>query len=135
MHLLIEFWECDRKVLDSTTVIAKVMRRAARAAKAKPVSATYRHFDPHGVSGVMVVEESHLSVHTWPESGYAAVDIFTCGTTCKPSMAVEVFAKGLKALAFEVREFTRGLPEGIREVERPQEDGDAEDQRPISVAV
>lgn len=134
-HLLIELWECDRKALDSITVVAKVMRKAARAAKARPVNAAYRHFDPQGVSGVMVVEESHLSVHTWPESGYAAIDIFTCGTTCKPSSAVEVFTKGFKALACEVREFVRGLPEGIREVERPQEDGDAEDQEPVSAAV
>jgi S-adenosylmethionine decarboxylase len=134
-HLLIELWECDRKALDSTTVVAKVMRKAARVAKAKPINAAYRHFDPQGVSGVMVVQESHLSVHTWPESGYAAIDIFTCGTTCKPSRAVEVFVKGFEALACEVREFTRGLPEGIREVGRPQEDGDAEGREPVSVAV
>lgn len=115
-HLLIELWECDRKFLDSTTVVSQVMRKAAAAAKARPISASYRHFDPQGVSGVMVIQESHLSVHTWPESGYAAIDVFTCGTMCKPSMAIDVFVRGFKALAFEVREFQRGLPEGIVEV-------------------
>jgi len=121
-HFLIELWECNRKSLDSTKVVAEVMQKAARAAKAKPVNAVYRHFDPQGVSGVMVVEESHLSIHTWPESGYAAIDIFTCGTKCKPSRAVEVFGQSFGAVACEVREFVRGLPEGIQEVERPREE-------------
>ena len=72
------------------------MRAAAEAAGATVVADVFHRYRPQGVTGVVVIEESHLSVHTWPEHGYAAVDFYTCGG-CKPELAAEVLAKGVEA--------------------------------------
>ncbi|RMH41726.1 MAG: adenosylmethionine decarboxylase, partial [Deltaproteobacteria bacterium] len=78
-HVLAEYHGCDPAVLDDRGTIEPLMRRAAQAAGATVVGSMFHEFAPQGVSGVVVVEESHLSIHTWPEYGYAAVDFFTCG--------------------------------------------------------
>ncbi len=70
---------------------------------------SFHHFNPQGVSGVVVIAESHLSIHTWPEYGYAAADIFTCGTTVEPEKAVEVLIEKLGAKNHSVMEIQRGL--------------------------
>lgn len=111
-HILLELWGCDERILDNPSAIASVLGKAAKAAKARPIASVCRHFDPQGVSGFLMVQESHFSIHTWPEEGYAAVDAFTCGYRCDPSMAIEVFRSGLKAESVEVREIERGVPVG-----------------------
>ena len=78
-HLLVEYWGCVRDVLDDRFLLEASLQRAAIASNATIVSVVFHQFNPHGVSGVVVVEESHLSIHTWPEQGYAAVDFYTCG--------------------------------------------------------
>ena len=83
------------------------MRRAAIAAEASIVQTAFHNFTPHGVSGVVVVQESHLSIHTWPEYGYAAVDFYTCGD-CLPDAAHRVIYEGLRADHFELIEVQRG---------------------------
>lgn len=110
-----ELWGCDPKALDSTRVVFDVLRKAAKASKASPIHSACRHFDPQGVTGIMMVQESHFSVHTWPEAGYAAVDAFTCGTKCDPLRAVEVFKEGLRADSVEVMEIVRGVRESAQE--------------------
>lgn len=114
-HVMLELWGCDERLLDIPSHISKLMRKAATASKAKPVASVCRHFDPQGVSGIMMVQESHFAIHTWPEHGYAAIDAFTCGERCDPMKAVEVFKKGLKAQDVEVREITRGVREGAQD--------------------
>lgn len=88
------------------------MCAAASAANATIVSSQFHHFGPQGVSGVLVLAESHLSVHTWPEHRYAAVDIYTCGLDCKPELAHELLAKALGAASVEVLEVKRGREAG-----------------------
>ena len=84
------------------------MRSAAEAAGATIVTATFHRFAPQGVSGVVVIAESHLSIHTWPEYGYAAVDFYTCGV-CRPEHAHELMREALGAERSEVMTIRRGL--------------------------
>lgn len=83
-HLLVELHGCDPEALKSIDLIREAMVSAAREANATIVGVSFHEFSPFGVSGVVVIAESHLTIHTWPEYRYAAVDIFTCGDTLKP---------------------------------------------------
>lgn len=107
-HLLVEYHGCDTAVLNHVVRIENAMRAAADAAGATVVTSTFHRFSPQGVSGVVVVEESHLSIHTWPECGYAAVDFYTCGD-CEPVMAHEYLARALGAQRSEVITVRRGM--------------------------
>lgn len=78
-HILVEFMRCDPNIMNDVSGIERDMVEAARKAGATVINSTFHHFSPYGVSGVVVIEESHLAIHTWPEYGYAAVDLFTCG--------------------------------------------------------
>ena len=112
-HLLLELHGCDPVALDDLAVVERLLREAAEAAGATVVQALLHRFAPQGVSGVVVVEESHLSVHTWPEVGYAAVDFYTCGD-CVPELAVDVMRAGLAAQRYEVMAIERGTTGGAR---------------------
>lgn len=114
-HLLIEFYDCDQKVLNDEKFVEKLFIKAALEAKATVVEQVFHKFSPHGVSGVVVISESHLAVHTWPEYGYAAVDVFTCGTEIDPWIAQQVIREGLKAgnsTALEMKRGSLQLPDG-----------------------
>jgi S-adenosylmethionine decarboxylase len=114
-HLLVEFYDCDKKVLNDEKFIERLFVNAAKAAKATVVEHVFHKFSPHGVSGVVVISESHLAVHTWPEYNYAAVDIFTCGTEIDPWIAQQVIKEGLKSASSTALEMKRGslqLPQG-----------------------
>lgn len=78
-HILVEFMGCDPHVMNDVSSIERDMVGAAQKAGATVINSTFHHFSPYGVSGVVVIQESHLAIHTWPEYGYAAVDLFTCG--------------------------------------------------------
>lgn len=97
-HILVEYHECNPELLNDVVFIEKSMVNAAKAAEATVINSTFHHFSPFGVSGVVVIQESHLAIHTWPEYGYAAVDIFTCGETVDPwishNFLKEVFESG-----------------------------------------
>jgi S-adenosylmethionine decarboxylase proenzyme len=84
------------------------MNQAAVHAGAKVVASAFHTFNPHGVSGVIVIAESHLSIHTWPEYGYAAVDIFTCGDIVNPWKAFEFLKDSLNSAHFSTMEMKRG---------------------------
>jgi S-adenosylmethionine decarboxylase proenzyme len=78
-QIILELYQCNAQKLRDPAFIEKEMRQAATAMGATIVTSAFHHFSPNGVSGVVVIQESHLTIHTWPEHGYAAVDIFTCG--------------------------------------------------------
>lgn len=81
---LLELYGCDPAVLATPHRVREIMLEACRLARATIVTDTFHAFSPHGVSGVVVIAESHVAIHTWPEHGYAAVDVFTCGKTIQP---------------------------------------------------
>lgn len=78
-HILVEFMGCIPEVMNDVSMIEEAMVTGAEIAGATVINSTFHHFSPYGVSGVVVIQESHLAIHTWPEYGYAAVDLFTCG--------------------------------------------------------
>jgi len=86
-QIIAEFYDCNRASLNDVDFIRAAMLYAAEKAGAMIVTETFHHFSPHGVSGAVIIAESHLSIHTWPEYGYAAVDLFTCGDTVSSETA------------------------------------------------
>ena len=107
-HLLADFHGVPAACLGDVAAIEALLRAAAAAAGATPVAGHFHPFGPGlGVTGVLLLQESHLSIHTWPEHGFAAVDVFMCGSA-RPEKAVEAIAGGLAASSVEVREIARG---------------------------
>ena len=85
------------------------MLAAASEAKATVLGESFHQFSPQGVSGVVIIAESHLFIHTWPECGYAAVDIFTCGNFVQPEKAAQKIIRGLGAKNPSILEIRRGI--------------------------
>jgi len=108
-HLLLELKDCDKEVINDLAYLRDALLEAADRSGATVLGDSFHPFVPHGVSGVVVIAESHISVHTWPEFDYAAVDIFTCGSSVKPEVAAEVIIEKLKAGNHSVVEVQRGL--------------------------
>lgn len=110
-HLIVEVFEADPRLLDDAHALEQLLLQAARAANATVIQSVFHHFSPYGVSGVVVIAESHLTIHTWPEYGYAAIDIFTCGSKMDVEAAVAVIAGGLGGRIMQI-EISRG--QGLR---------------------
>ena len=108
-HCIIEYYGCPAAVLNDVGAIEEAMVGAARAMKATVVGHEFHHFSPHGVSGMVIISESHLSIHTWPEFGYAAVDVFTCGEVIEPWRAHKLLCEALGAERDSVMELRRGV--------------------------
>lgn len=108
-HLLAEFTDCDPDRLSDLGHIRASMLAAAEAAGATVVGHNFHPFSPWGVSGVVIISESHLAIHTWPEHRYAAVDLFTCGGSVDPWKAYEVVKEALGAEHGSAVTLERGL--------------------------
>ena len=108
-HVLVEFYGCNREKLNDLKFVDDAMTRAAEHAGATVVDDVFHKFNPHGVSGVVVIAESHLAIHTWPEYGYAAVDLFTCGETVDPWDAFFFLNKEFEAESNTTMELKRGM--------------------------
>lgn len=108
-HIILELFGCDVKALDDLKGIAETMRKSAEEAGARIVGEAFHKFNPQGVSGVVIIAESHISIHTWPEFGYAAVDIFTCSTNVNPSKAYKRIIEYFKPKTMSLMEVKRGL--------------------------
>jgi S-adenosylmethionine decarboxylase proenzyme len=107
-HLIVEYYDCPANILDSLSLIESHLQQAAIASGATIRSVNFHKFSPLGVSGVVIIEESHLTIHTWPDLGYAAVDIFTCGDLIDPWKAHESLKVNLEAAETHVKELIRG---------------------------
>ena len=108
-HLLVELQDCNREVLNNLSFLRDAMVAAAIDSGALVLGESFHHFSPQGVSGVVIIAESHLSIHTWPEYGYAAVDIFSCGTAVKPQKAADTLVGKLEAKNHSLQEIQRGI--------------------------
>jgi S-adenosylmethionine decarboxylase len=107
LHLIVELWDCEA-ITDAVSV-DQTLRLAAEKASATILHSHMHSFSPSGgVSGVVLLAESHISIHTWPERSYAAVDIFMCGK-CDPYLAIPSIQSGLKADKIAVEEIRRGI--------------------------
>lgn len=108
-QLVIELYGCDNNIINDINLIERIMIDAAKKAKATVVDYRFHKFSPHGVSGAIIIAESHMAIHTWPEYGYCAVDIFTCGDLTDNPAALELMKNELKADYYSVIEMKRGI--------------------------
>jgi len=104
----VEFYGCSSRIIDSAELVEKMLLDAASLINLTVVNTTIHHFSPIGVSGVIVIEESHIAVHTWPEYDYVAIDFFTCNQTYEIAKAIDFLFNKLEATAKEVVHLKRG---------------------------
>ena len=108
-HLLLELKDCNREALNDIDFLRDTMLAAANECGATVLGESFHQFSPQGVSGTVVIAESHLFIHTWPEYGYAAADIFTCGTSVQPEKAARTLVRKLGSQNHSTVEVRRGI--------------------------
>ncbi|NLC62501.1 MAG: S-adenosylmethionine decarboxylase proenzyme [Thermoanaerobacterales bacterium] len=108
-HILAEIYNCNPKILNDKESIEQILVNAALVAGAEVREVAFHKFSPQGGSGVVVISESHLAIHTWPEFGYAAVDVFTCGERVNPWDACNYISKEFNAKHMTASEVKRGI--------------------------
>ena len=116
-HILVEFLGCEPEKLNDVTYIETSMLEAAEKSGATVINSTFHHFSPFGVSGVIVIQESHLAIHTWPEYQYAALDLFTCGEEVDPWISLEYLNKKLSATNYSALDLRRGSLNMLRRID------------------
>ncbi len=110
-HVLAEIYECSFDILNDREKVETIMVNAALESGAEVREVVFHKFSPQGVSGVVVISESHLAIHTWPELGYAAVDVFTCGDRVNPWDACNYVTEKFQAGHMTATEMKRGMVE------------------------
>lgn len=108
-HVLIEMYGCDQVALEATKTVGTAMIDAAKASRATVVTDSFHEFQPYGVSGAVIIQESHYTIHTWPEHGYAAIDLFYCGGAIDVHKAADLLSERFKPSRFKVLVVRRGL--------------------------
>ena len=96
-HLLLELYGCNSQKLNDELFLRFLINNSAKTANATVLNLISHKFEPQGVTAIALLAESHLSIHTWPESKYAAIDIFTCGKNMRPDLAIKLFIEMLEA--------------------------------------
>ncbi len=109
-HIIAELTGCNRNVLGNMKEVECILLAAAREAGARVIDSSFHKFSPEGVSGVVVIAESHITIHTWPKERYAAIDIFTCGSHTFPDRAVSYAQKALGGTIAKRQSVARGIP-------------------------
>ena len=112
-HLLLELYRCDYEKLNDESFLRCSLNRAAKLAKATVLNLISNKFEPHGVTAIALLAESHISIHTWPESHYTAIDIFTCGQNMLPELASQYLIEALKAEEHYLRVIERNPPAAV----------------------
>ena len=112
-HLLLELYGCDCEKLNDESFLRCILDRAAKLANATVLNLISNKFEPQGVTAIALLSESHISIHTWPESNYSAVDIFTCGQNMLPELASEYLIEALRAEEHFLRVIERNPPAAV----------------------
>ena len=112
-HLLLELYKCDYEKLNDESFLRCSLNRAAKFAKATVLNLISNKFEPQGVTAIALLAESHISIHTWPESNYSAVDIFTCGQNMMPELASQYLIESLMAKEHSLRVIERNPPSAV----------------------
>lgn len=116
-HIIAELYGCDRKVLNDAQKMKRILLEAAQKSNSSIVDCVVKQFEPQGVSGVVIIAESHIAIHTWPEYGYAAVDVYTCGDDTNPEVAVQHIIDSVKAKNTFIFKMQRGFLGNIKKKE------------------
>ena len=109
-HLLLELYRCDYEKLNDESVLRCTLNRSAKLANATVLNLISNKFEPQGVTAIALLSESHISIHTWPESNYSAIDIFTCGQNMFPEVASQYLLESLNAKEHSLRIIERNPP-------------------------
>ena len=112
-HFLLELYRCDFEKLNDESFLRCTLNRAAKLANATVLNLISNKFEPQGVTAIALLAESHISIHTWPESNYSAVDIFTCGQNMMPEIASQYLIKSLMAKEHSLRVIERKPPQAV----------------------
>ena len=112
-HFLLELYRCDYEKLNDESFLRCTLNNAAKLANATVLNLLSNKFEPQGVTAIALLAESHLSIHTWPEAQYSAVDIFTCGQNMKPDMSCKYLIQALMAEEHLLRVITRNPPSKV----------------------
>lgn len=107
-HVIAELWGCNFEKINDIEFIERTFVDAALKSGAEVREVAFHKFAPHGVSGVVIISESHLTIHSFPEHGYASIDVYTCGDL-DPSIAADYIAEALGAEIRENIEIPRGM--------------------------
>jgi S-adenosylmethionine decarboxylase len=121
-QILVEYYDCEDSRINDVSFIESALLKATKASRATIISHNFHKFSPYGVSGVLVIAESHVAIHTWPEYNYAAVDIFTCGDTIDPWIIQEQLKDEFNSQNVSSIEMKRGLfkvPQGQKLLFKP----------------
>ncbi|MGQ9479035.1 MAG: adenosylmethionine decarboxylase [Thermoproteota archaeon] len=108
-QIIAELYSCDKNLLDNLDHVRNTLLDAALKANTRIIDYRFHRFTPQGVSGVVVIAESHIAIHTWPEYGYAALDIFTCGDRSMPMIALRRIVLALRAGRVKYKILKRGM--------------------------
>ncbi len=108
-HLLLELRQCNPRLLDDLAFVKDTMIEAAKFMDAQIIGESFHRFNPQGITGVLAIAESHLSIHTWPELDYAAADIFTCGSSQNPQAAARVIIERMESKDPSIQIIKRGI--------------------------
>lgn len=108
-HIIAEFYDCDQDSINNHEFVETVLLNAAELSGATVIKPVFHKFNPHGVSGCVVISESHFTIHTWPEYGYCAVDVFTCGDLIDNEVALSHMKEQFGAKSISVVEMKRGM--------------------------
>ena len=107
-HCILELYGCPAELLNNPELIEASIRQASKDANAFLLNYMSEAFEPQGVTAMALLAESHISIHTWPELGYAAADVFTCGEQCDPEVACRTLVKAFEPMTYHLRRFSRG---------------------------
>lgn len=111
IHIIVEASGCNPEVISDPKLIERIFKDAAKHARMTVKASHFFKFAPTGVSGAVIISESHISIHTWPELGYAALDVYTCGDNSDPEKAVDYILEKIEAKYAHVSEIRRGIME------------------------
>ena len=117
-HCILELYQCDHAKLNDEAFIRTTITSSARIAGATLMNLVTHSFKPQGVTGLALLAESHISIHTWPEIGYAAIDVFTCGDHTMPEKACQALSRDLLAKSLSFKNIAREIPREIQTLYR-----------------
>ena len=117
-HCILELYQCDKAKLNDEAFIRTSITASAKVAGATLINLVTHSFKPQGVTGLALLAESHVSIHTWPEIGYAAIDVFTCGDHTMPEKACKFLSNDFSAKHFSFQKIEREIPTGIQTLHR-----------------
>ena len=117
-HCILELYQCDHAKLNDEAFIRTTITSSAKIAGATLINLVTHSFKPQGVTGLALLAESHISIHTWPEIGYAAIDVFTCGNHTMPEKACKILFKDFLAKNFSFKNIAREIPSRIQTLHR-----------------